>query len=240
MSVLPVLDTLKWLTAPFVHQYQEKGAGYTASQRFQSIANQGLKPLCQMQEYVDAKISSIERKPHDSGCACRFYVICYRSQEPHTMLKMTLGEEIREVKLENIGILQKLQRKPSEDVYYRWSYSEDCSFTRRAILHCGQFSSDISWLLVASIWKGLGFDVKTVQNKMIYQLLDSDHDMCPPSYLNNVKTINFQIDNEVMEPSNMNFSPVVPVNTFVLNDPKDVDLVHDMKEDKHFLHICTR
>nr|DAD48304.1 TPA_asm: hypothetical protein HUJ06_018241 [Nelumbo nucifera] len=173
------------------------------------------------------------------GCACRFYVICYRAQEPHSMLKMTLGEEIREVKLENIGILQKLQRKPSEDVYYRWSYSEDCSFTRRAILHCGQFSSDISWLLVASIWKELGFDVKTVQNKMVYQLLDSDHDMCPPSYLNNVKTINFQIDNEVMEPSNMNFSPVVPVNTFVLIDPKDVDLVHDMKEDKHFLHICT-
>nr|DAD40258.1 TPA_asm: hypothetical protein HUJ06_014581 [Nelumbo nucifera] len=192
-----------------------------------------------MFEYVDAKISSIERKPHESGCACRFYVICYRAQEPHNMVKMTLGEEIREVKLENIGILQKLQRKPSEDVYYRWSYSEDCSFTRRAILHCGQFSSDISWLLVASIWKGLGFDVKTVQNKMVYQLLDSDHDMCSPSYLNNVNTINFQIDNEVMKPSNMNFSPVVAVNTFVSNDPMDVDLVHDMKEDKHFLHICT-
>nr|DAD28849.1 TPA_asm: hypothetical protein HUJ06_030317 [Nelumbo nucifera] len=102
------------------------------------------------------------------------------------MVKMTLGEEIREVKLENISILQKLQRKPSEDVYYHWSYSEDCSFMRRAILHRGQFSSDISWLLVASIWKGLGFDVKTVQNKMVYQLLDSDHDMCPPSSLNNI------------------------------------------------------
>ncbi|KAF8394861.1 hypothetical protein HHK36_018798 [Tetracentron sinense] len=193
----------------------------------ESIGQGSLNPV-----WIDAKISSIERKPHESRCTCQFYINYYITQDPLGTEKTTLSSDIEIVEIENIAILQQLDRKPCEDEYYRWSSSKDCPSTHEAKLFRGQFSSDVSWLLVTSIWSQIGFAVRSIQNKMIYQILGGDQEICPRDSDKNANAINFRLDNGILRPNTKHFDPVVP---FVPVDTYEVGPVHDMREDGSML-----
>ncbi|XP_042497125.1 SNF2 domain-containing protein CLASSY 1-like [Macadamia integrifolia] len=173
---------------------------------------------------IDARINSIERRPHEPQCTCRFNVTFHTTHRRNG--KLCKG--IRDVGIDDIAIIQRLQRKPCEDGYHRWSYSQDCPSAVESKLFRGQFSSDISWLLVTSIWKGLKFDLRSVQSKIVYQILyGDDHDVCSSDTANNV-AINFQMDNGIIRPFTRTF---IPVDTFVSGSSIEACPVHDLQED---------
>ncbi|GFZ15072.1 chromatin remodeling 38 [Actinidia rufa] len=109
--------------------------------------------------WLDAKIKSVERKPHEPNCACQFYVSFYATQGPLGMTMKTLSKEIVMVHFDQISILQKLAWYPCENEHYRWEFTQDCFSLHKYKLFTGKFSSDLSWLLVASVLKQLEFDV---------------------------------------------------------------------------------
>ncbi|KAJ0103379.1 hypothetical protein Patl1_06684 [Pistacia atlantica] len=144
--------------------------------------------------WLDAKISSIERKPHGHQCLCQFYVKLYVNQGPLGSERGTLSKESKLVGIDQITILQKLGKDACEDQHYRWDFSEDCSLLQRSKLLLGKFSSDLSWLLVASVLKQTPFDIRSVQNKIIYQVLDGDEENSAPNSDKHLYVINFKVD----------------------------------------------
>ncbi|XP_031247872.1 SNF2 domain-containing protein CLASSY 2-like [Pistacia vera] len=144
--------------------------------------------------WLDAKISSIERKPHGDQCLCQFYVKLYVNQGPLGSERGTLSKESKLVGIDQITILQKLGKDACEDQHYRWDFSEDCSLLQRSKLLLGKFSSDLSWLLVASVLKQTPFDIGSVQNKIVYQVLDGDEENSAPNSDKHLYAINFNVD----------------------------------------------
>ncbi|XP_012086690.1 SNF2 domain-containing protein CLASSY 1 [Jatropha curcas] len=155
--------------------------------------------------WSDARINSIERKPHESQCECQFFVKRYVNQGPLGSEKGTLSKDIEKVGIDQICILQRVDKIPCEGQFYRWDFSEDCSCVQRTKLFIGKFCSDLAWLIVASVLKQLSFDVRSVQNKIVYQILDCD-DGCSikPNRLNSV---NFKVDNNILTPVVHQFTP---------------------------------
>lgn len=165
-----------------------------------------------MKVLIDAKISSIERRPHEPECSCQFFVNFYITQDPLGTEKGTLSKDISVVELDQISILQKMGRFPCEDKHYRWKFSEDCSLLQRTKLFLGKFSADLSWLVVTSVLKQAVFDVRSVQNRIVYQILGDDHDK------DSLKAVNFRVDNGLSTPF---IFPFVPADT-IEADPLNV------------------
>lgn len=157
--------------------------------------------------WLDARISSIERKPHGYQCTCQFYVNFYVNQGPLGSERGTLSKEVSIVGIEKISILQKLERIPCEDQHYRWANSEDCSSLPKTKLLLGKFLSDLSWLLVASVFKQIAFDVRSVQNKIVYQISGADDDSCTLDTANYLNAINFRVQNDILLPIVVQFVP---------------------------------
>lgn len=157
--------------------------------------------------WVDAKISSIERKPHDSECSCQFYINLYDNRAPLGSEKGTLSKETEVIGINDICILQKLEKNACEDQHYRWNFSEDCSTLKRTKIFLGKFSSDISLLLVTSVLKQIAFDVRSVQNKIVYQILDQDDDS-PLKYNNYFHAVNIKSDNGISVSNVVQFDPL--------------------------------
>ncbi|KAK9284072.1 hypothetical protein L1049_012332 [Liquidambar formosana] len=188
----------------------------STSQHTGSSGEDNLEPV-----WVDAKISSIERKPHESRCACQFYINFYVNPGPLGSEKGTLSKEITIVEIDKISILQRLERSPCEDDHYRWNSSEDCSSVRKTKLFLGKFLSELSWLLVASVLKQIVFDVRSVRNKIVYQILGGDRDRCSLNSDKHSNAINFRADGELLIPI------VVP---FVLTDIHEASPGCDVRE----------
>ncbi|XP_022747754.1 SNF2 domain-containing protein CLASSY 1-like isoform X2 [Durio zibethinus] len=162
------------------------------SQQIGSLDDENPEPV-----WVDAKISSIERKPHDSECSCQFYVNLYVDHAPLGSEKAILSKETEVVGIDQICILQKLEKNACDDWHYRWNFSEDCTELKRSKIFLGRFLSDISWLLVASVLKRIAFDVRSVQNKIVYQILGED-DSSPLKSNNYLHAVNFKVDNGIL------------------------------------------
>ncbi|KAL6980760.1 SNF2 domain-containing protein [Sarracenia purpurea var. burkii] len=151
--------------------------------------------------WLDAKINSIERKPHEPKCACQFFVSFYTTQGPLGMTKKAVSKETTMVQIDQISILQKLEWNPCENDHYRWDLSDDCFTLHKYKLFTGKFSSDLSWLLVASVLKQIEFDVRSIQNRIVYQVSDNDGgDNCLPNSENHSKAVNFKLENGVSVP----------------------------------------
>ncbi|GLT78895.1 hypothetical protein SLA2020_504130 [Shorea laevis] len=161
--------------------------------------------------WLDAKISSIERKPHESECSCLFYVNFYVNQGPPGLEKLTLGKDTEIVGLNQISILQKLEKGHCENQHYRWDFSEDCSTVPRTKIFLGKFSSDVSWLLVTSVLKQIAFDVRSVEKKIVYQILDDDNS--PLISDNSLHAVNFRVENGI------SVSAVIQFGLFDTPDP---------------------
>lgn len=114
------------------------------------------------------------------------------------MKKKALSKVTTMVQLDQISILQRLEKNPCESKHYRWSFSEDCISRNMPKLFTGKFSSDLTWLLVASVFKQLVFDVRTIQNQIVYQIWDGDED--PPKSKNHTNAVNFKLDDGISVP----------------------------------------
>ncbi|XP_057980606.1 SNF2 domain-containing protein CLASSY 1-like [Malania oleifera] len=172
------------------------------SQKTESSVEENLEPV-----WNDAKISSIERRPHESCCKCQFYINFYNIDDNLGTEKATVSKEISIVELDQISILQKLVRNPCENEHHRWNFSEDCSSMLRTKLILGKFSSDLSWLVVASALKHITFEVRSMQNKIVYQIVGGDLDECLVNSSKQLNAINFRVENGNSMPMVVPFSP---------------------------------
>lgn len=98
-------------------------------------------------------------------------------ENPVVSPKRKINPETSTVQLDRVSILQKLESKPCEDQHYRWSTCEDSASLQKFKLFTGKFCSDITWLLVASFAKQTAFDVKSIQNRIVYEICDDDDDI---------------------------------------------------------------
>ncbi|CAE6112231.1 unnamed protein product [Arabidopsis arenosa] len=121
--------------------------------------------------WVDARIVSIERKPHDSECSCKISVRIYIDQGCLGSEKQRINKDAVLIGLNQISILQKFYKEQSTDQFYRWKFSEDCTSLMKTRLSLGKFLPDLSWLTVTSILKSIVFHIRTVQTKMVYQIV---------------------------------------------------------------------
>lgn len=175
-----------------------------------------------MQVWLDARISSIERKPHETGCSCQFYVNLYKKQGPLGSEKATLNGESVAVGIDEISILQKLDKNSREDQHYCWELSEDCPLLPRSKLLLGRFLSDLSWLLVTSSLKQIAFDVRSVQNKIIYQILEGDDDYDSSNSNGHLTAVNFKEDNNgMMVPIIVQLAPANSTELDLYRDPRE-------------------
>ncbi|ESQ55697.1 hypothetical protein EUTSA_v10024231mg [Eutrema salsugineum] len=121
--------------------------------------------------WVDAKIVSIERKPHESECLCNFYVSIYIDQGCIGSEKHRINRASVLVGLNQISVLQKFFKEQSMDRFYRWRFSEDCASLVETRLTHGKFLPDLTWLFVTSVLKSIVFHIRTIQEKMVYQIV---------------------------------------------------------------------
>ncbi|KAH0860345.1 LOW QUALITY PROTEIN: hypothetical protein HID58_088606 [Brassica napus] len=124
--------------------------------------------------WIDARIVSIERKPHESECTCEIYVKIYIDQGCIGMEGQRINRDSVIIGLNQISILQKFYKEQSGDQFYRWKFSEDCTTLMKTRLSLGNFLPDLSWLLVTSVMKNIVFHVRTVQNKMVYEIVTDE------------------------------------------------------------------
>ncbi|KAM6583076.1 hypothetical protein CsatB_010078 [Cannabis sativa] len=171
------------------------------SQHTQNLDDEGQDPV-----WIDARISSIERKPHESGCSCKFYINFYTNQGSLGSMTETLNKEINLVEIDKIFILQKLGQNFCEDQYYRWDFSEDCSTRQKTKMLLGKILFDLSWLLVTSSVKNLSFDVRSVQNKIVYQILGAVEESSSSSSHSTLHAANFKVDNGISVPIVVQFA----------------------------------
>ncbi|XP_054797878.1 SNF2 domain-containing protein CLASSY 2-like isoform X2 [Prosopis cineraria] len=115
--------------------------------------------ICLEPGWVDARIRSVQRKPHESRCSCEYFVNLYVNQGCYDLEMRSLNKESKVVGINQISILQKLDRNPCGDQHYRWESSEDCFEARKTKLFAGKFLSDFAWLVVASALKQVNFRV---------------------------------------------------------------------------------
>ncbi|KAJ1422682.1 hypothetical protein SESBI_12873 [Sesbania bispinosa] len=124
--------------------------------------------------WLDAKINSIKRKLHGSGCSCEYYVNIYATQGSLGVRQRTLSKNVIVVGIDQICILQRLDDNCIQDQSYQWHLAEDCSSTSETKLLKGKFFIDISWLANISVKKQVSFYARSVNNKIVYQELGND------------------------------------------------------------------
>ncbi|GAB4827645.1 SNF2 domain-containing protein CLASSY [Ancistrocladus abbreviatus] len=148
--------------------------------------------------WIDGQIGSLERKPHESQCTCKFFVK-YNNADVKVQTNIRKPKkEVKVVGIDEISIFQKLEKKPSEGTHYRWSFAEDCTSMQKTKLFLGKFSSDLSWMVVASVQKHNVFDVISMQHKIVYQILDGNFDSCSSDV--HLSGLNFKMDNDLSVP----------------------------------------
>uniref|UniRef100_A0A7N0UEX2 Uncharacterized protein n=1 Tax=Kalanchoe fedtschenkoi TaxID=63787 RepID=A0A7N0UEX2_KALFE len=150
--------------------------------------------------WLDARIRSIKRKPHETRCECEFYVNFFENQVPLGCEKGRVSKETNLVEIGQIRILQRLERHPCENDYYRWCNSEDCSIVQKTKLFLKKFLSEISWMLVTSVLKRISFLVRSFQNKIVYHLLEGKYQRESLRYDDIVSFINFKVENDMLTP----------------------------------------
>ncbi|MCH89603.1 DNA repair and recombination protein RAD54-like protein, partial [Trifolium medium] len=113
----------------------------------------------------------------------------------------TLCKDIKVFGLNQISILQRIEHSPCENKPYRWSSSEDCSSLPHTKLLLGKFLSDLSWLIVTSVLMKVAFCARSVENKMVYQVLGGDNSISSSSNTeSHIDVIGFKNDNGMLVP----------------------------------------
>jgi DNA repair and recombination protein RAD54 and RAD54-like protein len=156
---------------------------------------------------TDARVNSIHKKPHKyNQCSCRFHVNFYDDQGSLGTEIKTLKEEDNVIGIEKIFILQRLQRNNcegslrendcSEVNSFRRDSSEDCSSLPQSRLLFGKFLSDLSWFVTASSLKKVAFVIRSVQNKLVHQVMGNDPNISSPMNVLNFKSENGSLEHD--------------------------------------------
>ncbi|CAL9037168.1 SNF2 domain-containing protein CLASSY 1-like [Musa acuminata AAA Group] len=169
------------------------------------------KPLL---SWHDAIIISIKKVRHVDHCSFLFSVMICTNKSSVSEKKGRNDRWAEVVPIDNISILQKLQSEPCEDGYYQWNSTVDCVSYGKSKLLNEAFSSEVAWLLVLSTLKGMSFDLKLVQNKLVSFITKSYQESASLSNLQSdgatnitnssshetIKIMRFQWSNEILKP----------------------------------------
>nr|CAD1828845.1 unnamed protein product [Ananas comosus var. bracteatus] len=184
----------------------------------------------------DAKISSVKRTPHGDRCSCLFSVVFYKNDP---LMKKSMTDRRPEVvMIDNISILQKLQSEPKEDGYYIWNSTEDCISSNKSKLLTDTVSCEISWLIILSTLKKMDFEVKLVENKIVYQITDNDQSL--PSTSNScetVKIVHFRRRDDTMRPKIETLKVVAPKEMTSEKKDLEVAVIENKVEDDSDVEI---
>ncbi|KAK8921364.1 hypothetical protein KSP39_PZI020811 [Platanthera zijinensis] len=159
--------------------------------------------------WYDGKIVSKKYSPHGNGCSCLFSVILYKERATNCFAKNLRFERAEVVTIDKIAILQKLNYELCVDGLCRWNCAEDCISYSRSKLLSGLISSQISWLVVFSILKGMCFHIKSVDRKIVYQILEREHESVDHSQVSDINTMYFKGSSEYSRPVIETLSPFV-------------------------------
>lgn len=194
--------------------------------------------------WYDAKIISKKTGCHDDRCCCLYSVILYRERALNGAGEDTLFERAEVVTVDRIAILQKLIDEPCEDGFSQWRYSEDSIFSSKSKLVSGIISSEVSWLVVLSIQRGISFHMKLLQRNLVYQILSRGQDLVHDSNTQslNIKIMCFLRFNEILQPVikildpffingdvEAEETPLVLEIEPAMNTPKEVDSEADVE-----------
>lgn len=153
--------------------------------------------------WIDGRIRSIDRRAHGDACDCHFFISLYIDQGPNLLsTSKKLSKETIMLKMDQITILQRLDWKPCEDQYYRWSSSEDSSSVQKFRLYTGRLCTDLSWLIATSVLKRTAFNIRSIKNFLVYEIAEYNPDKAceldaPPSVSH---TVNFKLENDIVTP----------------------------------------
>ena len=127
------------------------------------------------------------------------------------------------VGINQISILQKLESTPCENQHYRWASSEDCSIISHTKLLLGKVLCDLSWLVVTTALKKVSICVRSLQDKLVYQVLGRDTVSTSLNNESHIDVVNFKTDKGMLVPI---VSQVATLKT------KRVDPEQESHEDK--------
>ncbi|KAK8947325.1 hypothetical protein KSP39_PZI006687 [Platanthera zijinensis] len=149
--------------------------------------------------WYDAKIISNKTGCHEGRCCCLFSVILYRQRAWNGTGQDILFERAEVVTIDRIAILQKLSDESYEDGFNQWSYSEDCITSSRSRLVSGIVSSEIAWLVILSIQKGINFHMKSLQKNIVYEIQNRRQNFVHDD-VKDIKIMCFNRCNETLRP----------------------------------------
>uniref|UniRef100_A0A0E0LQ43 Uncharacterized protein n=1 Tax=Oryza punctata TaxID=4537 RepID=A0A0E0LQ43_ORYPU len=155
----------------------------------------------------DARLITIKKNHQEDKCLCLFVVILYKNQCPGNAEKVITDTKAEVVTINNIFLLQKLQSEAQEGSM-KWNSSEDRLSLNRGRLISARFSSEITHLMVLSILRGMEFNIKLVEDQIVYQIIKRDQERwnldsmaIPPGFGNTMETISFQLRDEALRPT---------------------------------------
>ncbi|OEL15355.1 SNF2 domain-containing protein CLASSY 1 [Dichanthelium oligosanthes] len=181
--------------------------------------------LCaQVPMYRDARLIKIKKKHHTDQCLCLFAVIFYKDQCPGSKGKVMTCRIAEVVTIGDVFILQRLQSGALQDGSVQWSYAEDCLHHNRSKLLSARFSAEVTHLIVLSSLRGMEFNIKAVEGKIIYQITKGDQAhysvdfmSIPPGFGKNMDVISFEPRGEAIRPR-IRTVPVIQVKKHNLTE----------------------
>ncbi|KAL6657246.1 hypothetical protein ACP70R_005026 [Stipagrostis hirtigluma subsp. patula] len=155
----------------------------------------------------DARIINVKRNRHTDRCLCLFAIIFYKDQCPGSKDKVIADRIPEIVTIDDIFILQKLQSKELQDGSMLWNSTVDCLHHSRSKLLNARFSAEVTYLIVLSSLRGMEFNIKVVEGKVIYQIIKGDQARynvdsmsIPPGFGKNMEIISFLPRDETLRP----------------------------------------
>ncbi|CAN6450187.1 unnamed protein product [Victoria cruziana] len=115
----------------------------------------------------DAKIICIKREPHQDQCTCSYFVNFRKTQDQPTRHTRYARHKVMK-KVSDMFILQKWRTRPRKVEMLQGEKFGDCHSLCVSKLTSGNWRAEISWLVVISILRGLDFDLKLKNNKIMY------------------------------------------------------------------------
>ncbi|XP_062188727.1 SNF2 domain-containing protein CLASSY 1-like [Phragmites australis] len=193
----------------------------------------------------DARLIKIKRNHHTDRCLCLFAVIFYKDQCPGSKEKVITDRITEVATIGHVFILQKLQSEELQDGSVQWNSSEDCFHHNRSKLLSARFSAEVTYLIVLSSLRGMEFNIKVVEGKIIYQIIKGDRARysvdsmsIPPGFGKNMEIISFQPRDEALRPR-IRTVPIIRVKKHNLTEDgcitvkgeldsaQDVEILHE-------------
>uniref|UniRef100_A0A0D9X385 Uncharacterized protein n=1 Tax=Leersia perrieri TaxID=77586 RepID=A0A0D9X385_9ORYZ len=187
----------------------------------------------------DARLITIKKNHQEDKCLCLFVVMLYKNQCPGNAEKMITDRRTQVVNINNIFLLQKLQSKEVEEGSMKWNSLEDRLSLSKGRLFSARFSSEITFMIVLSILRGMEFNIKLVEGEIVYHIIKGyqaqssvDSMAIPPGFGKTMEIISFQLRGGVLRPTIRNI-PITHVNkTNITEDMFTVKSDIDSESDK--------